>query len=141
MRLLNPSPGEVVDRLTILELKIQAANKREVSDVHFQVEKVQLEEYLSSRWDHEIKVGTSVLWEQIKEQWNGLMAVNGLLWMAEDDVRETPDTESFKLARLCKQIANLNDQRSKLVQKLSELYGEKVRPEKMYAEKKAVPAG
>jgi DUF438 domain-containing protein len=139
MRLLNPSPGEVVDRLTILELKIQAANRREVSDVHFQVEKVQLEEYLS-RWDREIKK-PSLQWEKIQESWNGLVAVNGLLWMAEDQIRETVETEAFTLARLCKQVANLNDHRSQLVQKISEAYGEKVQPEKMYAEKKAVPAG
>ena len=35
---MNPSPGELLDRRTILRLKIEAGQRRQVDVGHFQVE-------------------------------------------------------------------------------------------------------
>jgi DUF438 domain-containing protein len=137
MRLLNPSPGEVIDRLTILELKVQASEKRGTDATQFLAEKASLEEYLSN-WDQMLRedYASGGIWDTIAMKKTGLTAVNTLLWEAEDLVRETSDTEALKLAQLCRRIANLNDSRAKLVAEISALYGAKETvSEKIYAQK------
>lgn len=142
MRLLNPSPGEILDRLSILELKIEAGTKRGLVTTHFEAEKASLQEALRN-WEQGIAedcIGDGdrleKTLEEVAKHKNGLQAVNGLLWQAEDDVRATEDTEAFKLARLCRQIANLNDARAAHVRALDVCYGLEDGPEKLYAAKK-----
>jgi len=139
VRLLNPSPGEILDRLSILELKINAAKKKNVDSTHFEAEKASLDEVLRT-WQAgllEDCCGDEARHDkkqiQIAEHRNALAAVNALLWRAEDEVRETPDTQAFKLARLCKHIVSLNDSRAKHVLELSRLYGLEDEPEKLYS--------
>lgn len=142
-RLLNPSPGEVVDRLTILELKVQAAEKRGSDASSFLAEKTSLEEHLE-KWNQmlrEDEAPPAERWDKIKEKTLGLTAVNSLLWDAEDQVRATSEMESIKLAQLCKRIAKLNDERSKLVGELTALYGVEEASEKMYDTKLGRHAG
>jgi hypothetical protein len=132
-RLLNPSPGEVIDRITILELKIQAVEKRGSDASGFQAEKTSLEEHLAN-WDQMLRddYAPNETWDKINEKKTGLTAVNSLLWEAEDQVRALPEMEALKLAILAKRIARLNDSRSKLVGELTELYGIKGETEKIY---------
>lgn len=139
MRLLNPSPGEILDRMSILELKIEAAKKKNVDSTHFKAEKASLDEVLRT-WDNaliEDCCGDEGLYDtklaEISIHRNALAAVNALLWRAEDEVRATPDESAFKLARLCKQIVSLNDSRSAHVLSLSRLYGLEDEPEKLYS--------
>lgn len=124
MRLLNPSPGEILDRITILELKIVAAEKKEVNSSSFQAEKTELEEHLR-QWDQTLKESwpDETVWYEIGQQRNALVAINSLLWEAEDLVRELSDLEMSKLALLAKRIAKLNDGRAKAVQEIAKLYG------------------
>ncbi len=128
MKLLNPSPGFVIDRLTILDLKIAAADKRQINKSSFQAEKATLEEYLRS-WEASLideRAYTGRLeWvkDQIAQKKTGLVAVNSLLWEAYDNIRELSDLEMSKLAHLAKRIAKLTDSRDQLIQNLNELYG------------------
>lgn len=133
MRLLNPSPGEIMDRITILTLKIDAAQKREMNPAHFEAEKQMLEEKMQF-WNAALRsdMAPQEIWDDIAKHTNGLIAVNNLLWAAEDDVRSTSDTEAFKLARLCKQIASWNDARAYHIGQFSALYGMQDGPEKLY---------
>ena len=139
MRLLNPSPGEILDRLSILELKITAATKRSVSSTHFEAEKASLEEVLKT-WEQGIAEDcmgdgdrlTETL-VQIAGHRNGLAACNALLWQAEDDVRALPAEAAFKLASLCKRIVSWNDGRAAHVRELNKLYGMEDEPEKIFA--------
>jgi hypothetical protein len=135
MRLLNPSPGEVLDRITILELKIAAAGKREINSTSFQAEKNELEEHLR-QWDQTLKEmwPDKNVWYDIGQQRNALVAINSLLWEAEDLVRALPDEEMSKLAMLAKRIAKLNDGRAKAVQQIAKLYGVEEQ-EKIYGAK------
>jgi hypothetical protein len=139
MRLLNPSPGEILDRLSILELKIGAASRLGVSSTHFEAEKASLEPVLQN-WEQGISedcIGDGDrldrTLEEVARHKNGLAAANALLWRAEDDLRRTPDTETYKLARLAKQIAAWNDARAYHVRGLDSCYGLEDGPEKIYA--------
>lgn len=125
-----------MDRITILELKIKAAEKSGKEPTRFIAEKTALEEALENwkgilaeefcnREDYEATV------YKIGQEVNSLTAVNSLLWDSEDNVRELPEVafatqdEIVLLADFCKQIATLNDKRANLVGKISALYGEK----------------
>jgi hypothetical protein len=137
MRLMHPSPGEIMDRWTILELKIKAADKQGKDPSRFLAEKAVLDEALKN-WkgileENFIDIdGYEQRLYEIGQQVNALTAVNSLLWDAEDRVRALPEIDDIEsedqveaLAILCKDIARLNDDRADLVKKISELYGEK----------------
>lgn len=140
MRLLSPSPGEIIDRLTILELKIVAAEHKGISYVHFEAEKVALEERLAQF--NECLAKDFGMFEKDKfekrqeaivRNRTELTAVNSLIWQAEDEVRATPRDAAFKLAGLCKRIATWNDGRAKHIHILDRLYGLDDGPEKLHA--------
>jgi len=138
MGFLNPTPGEVIDRLTILELKVQAAKKRALPTAELEAEQQQLQQVVREFEQNIIEdcMGDDELWTQkndkVRLQWNSLAAVNALLWDCEDKVRALPITEALKLAALAKQIAALNDQRATLKKALTELYGASEAELKMY---------
>lgn len=145
MRLLNPSPGYVVDRLTILALKIEAAEKAKLNLVPFLAEKNSLEEYLRN-WEQGVIEDFSIYGddkvmeerlEKINKYKNGLLAVNSLIWEAQDTVRSIPDIELTKLAFMAKRHAKLSDARMEMVQELNELYGAGRQVEKIFG----VPIG
>jgi len=139
MSLLHPRPGEIIDRLTILELKIENGAKKNVETSHWEAEKVGLQNLLHE-WEgglaEELSYDDGDLWEarlsKIAEQKNGLAAVNGILWNAEDEVRVLPQTEAFKLAALAKNIASWNDARARHIRELDKLYGVEEAPEKLH---------
>lgn len=141
MRLLNPSPGEIWDRMSILELKISAAKKKNVASTHFEAEKATLEEamvvwsrtLMEINFDSDSNRSGQEKILQIAGHRNALAAVNALLWRAEDEVRATPEDSAFRLARLCKQIVHLNDSRAFHVLELNKLYGLEEEPEKLYS--------
>lgn len=143
MGLLNPSPGEIIDRLTILELKIAFGGKKGMSTVHFEAEMIGLNERLKHFQDclnEDLVYGDAEEYQDIQDRIarsrNALGAVNALLWQAEDNVRATPDTEAFRLAGLCKRIAGWNDARAQHVQELNKLYGLETEPEKLHEVRK-----
>jgi hypothetical protein len=140
VRLLNPSPGEIQDRLSILDLKIAAASKKGLDATHFEAEQASLKEAMTN-WEQGVVedcVGDDKLYDEkileIAGHKNALAAVNALLWQAEDEIRATPGTEAFKLAILVKNTARWNDARASHVRVLDKLYGITDGPEKIYAE-------
>jgi hypothetical protein len=52
-----------------------------------------------------------------------LDAVHRELWGREDAIRDTEITEFSTLAQIAKRIAQLNDQRARLIRELDALYG------------------
>ncbi len=138
-RLLTPSPGEVLDRITILDLKIQAFEKKDKDASNFIAEKQSLLDYLED-WKQRLREELCYRkdaemvdhWNQIGEKTNGLLAVNSLLWDAEDQVRATDQLEVTKLASLCLRIVKLNDSRAVLVRELNNLYKAEDHQEKIF---------
>ena len=113
MSLLKPTPGQVIDRLTILELKIEAyrAAKRPVNALLD--EGSQLRRHISK-----FKAHTTALLEMVR----GLEIVNRELWAAEDKVRALPPEDLTNLAHTAREIARLNDARMFLVHELDKAF-------------------
>ena len=129
MRLIDPGPGELLDRLTILNLKIEACQKKAITPQAFERERKKIEEILL-KWSNELKSQVEV--GEVAKLQDQLQAVNGQLWLAEDDVRATPELQAMKLARLAKWIPRLNDRRADVIAKINAKYGAET-IEKLYA--------
>ena len=127
-RLINFGTGEICDRLSILALKILHAERASQRVDHFQAEQGALLGLLSARVPNH-------------EAWRGLFrlsAVNGALWVAEDQMRELrartklttfggpPDV----VERCAFAIQDLNDRRSRLVEVINRATGEHTGSEK-----------
>lgn len=138
MSLLSPKPGEIIDRLSILELKIEKGGKMGKSTTHFEAEKASLQEVLSD-WDMGLIDSYSFsMDEELKKvvddiaiRKNALAAINALIWDAEDGVRN-PESDYMTLANLAKNIALWNDARASHIRKLDALFGVPGEPEKLY---------
>jgi len=142
MRLIDPGPGEVTDRLTILSLKIRTGTESGLDVSHFVREQTVLLTKIRSR------TLNGVWFAQVLD----LAAVNALLWQAEDELREwrakrapqTPDSSGLSgvgqgylaataadVVAVAFRIQELNDQRAQLVQQINKEAGEASGPEKL----------
>src|SRR3989304_8775959 len=108
MRLIHPSPGELLDRKTILHLKIEAGRRRPVSVAHFEEELKMIEAALADWFGKNPGADRRAYDEAAQE----LADVNRKLWDAEDEVRELPRSAQERLAELAKWIPELNDRRA-----------------------------
>lgn len=118
MGLMNPSPGELLDRQTILHLKIDAGSRRRVSIAHFEEELKMIETALGQWFTRNVGADRRAFDAAAKE----LAEVNGKLWAAEDEVRALPPEARDRLAELAKLIPELNDLRASLVQRVNQLF-------------------
>lgn len=118
MRLINPSPGELLDRKTILHLKIEAGQRRQVDVAHFQ-EELELIEAALADWLRKNAGADRRAYDAATKE---LAEVNRELWHAEDEVRQLPRSERDRLAELAKSIPELNDRRADLVQRVNGLF-------------------
>lgn len=116
MRLINPGPGEYLDRKTILDLKIAAARQRGIEHLHFDREwsacMERLEAYRklhSDKWDG---------WER------SLADVNRLVWDAIDEQRlaEKEGDEAAE-AQWGRTALHGNDLRGKLIHEVNRHFG------------------
>jgi len=119
------SPGEVLDRLTILEIKCEriadAAKlvnvKRERDELAAVVAK-----HIPARDD-------------IARLHDGLKAVNEKLWVIEDDVRDCERARDFgpKFVELARAVYFTNDERARLKREINDALGADIIEEKSYA--------
>ena len=136
MGLLAPSPGEVVDRQTILELKIAAAKKNQISIRDFAEEYDQLQAYLGKN-SFTPKPGQ----DDYKTLYAKLKNVNTQLWNIEDEIRliirqagapcSLTADQRDAVCKISFAIPHLNDQRAELVQQINKLFNIN-RVEKLY---------
>lgn len=118
MRLIHPSPGELLDRKTILHLKIAAGRQRNVEVGHFR-EELQMIEAALAEWLRKNAGADRRAYDEATEE---LAEVNRKLWQAEDQVRQLSRSERDRLADLAKLIPELNDRRADLVQRVNRLF-------------------
>src|SRR5690242_20693676 len=111
MSLLKPTPGQLVDRLVILHLKIYAHGSAGKDVSQLLQERSEIEESLGD-------VSDAVL-----ELVNHLTEVNRKIWDCEDRVRSLPSTAVLDLARVAKEIPKLNDERNHLIRQIDAAYG------------------
>lgn len=120
-RLTNLGPGDLLDRLTILALKILHKGERD----HWGAERAALLAKLASR-----EVGGKAL-----EGLLALAAVNAALWAREDELRTYRDAggDVGRLAAAGEvglEIQRLNDQRAQLIDQINQATGDFLGAEK-----------
>ena len=119
------SPGEVVDRLTILEIKSERiSDKTKLVDVHHELGKL-LEAAKSAIPDS----------QDMRALRAELKAVNEELWVIEDDIRECERRSDFgdTFIELARAVYYTNDQRTAIKRKINEALGSDLIDEKSYA--------
>ena len=121
---IEVSPGELIDRLTILEIKLDrihdAQKRRNVETEHAVV-----------RAAYEVHVPVSETLGCLVEE---LREVNLRLWTIEDDIRTCERRQEFGPAfvELARSVYMCNDRRSELKRDINALLGSKLREEKSY---------
>ena len=120
------SPGELLDKITILRIKSQRMSGAE------KLKNVRLElQSLEQTWDSSayarVDVETDVL---------ALMAVNERLWAIEDDIRDRERAQDFgaEFVRLARAVYFENDERAAIKRRLNLKLGSTIVEEKSYRE-------
>ncbi len=133
MWLLQPNPGEVVDRQSILHLKCAAGNAKKLNVQPFVDEINHLQDYLEKNW---FRLAQQSIQPDYDTAFSQLKDVNARLWKLEDQIRElkrkfeSPNSsanyqEELKglIVQVALQIPELNDIRAELVRKINGFFG------------------
>ncbi len=126
MAVLVPvSWGEVIDKITILEIKLER-----LSDAAKRVNvRRELDELVTVRErDFPNHAGLAVLSAQLK-------AINEKLWVIEDDIRDCERSKDFgaDFVRLARAVYFTNDERAAVKRHINDLLGSTLVEEKSYA--------
>lgn len=124
MSLMKPTPGEMLDRMTILELKINAFEKagRDLKPLRDEYHEIYSALFSSD--------GFPKAYASLKSE---ILQINTLIWNAEDLMRSLDEGEHRKLAEVGKCIARWNDLRASLVRKVDKEFKVDSVSEKIYS--------
>jgi hypothetical protein len=129
VELLVPiSPGELIDKITILEIKSQRmTDPAKLANVRTELA------MLTHTWSDSAYAATD-----ITADWNGLRDVNAQLWDIEDRIRDKErgalfDAEFIELARA---VYVTNDERAAIKRRINTALGSVLVEEKSYADYK-----
>ena len=117
--------GELIDKITILELKLaHFADAEKRANVQREYDA------LSAVWEREVAPGLEVvaLRAELKE-------VNAELWEIEDAIRDQERAQDFgaEFVRLARAVYRTNDRRFDLKRRINEATGSRLKEEKGYA--------
>jgi hypothetical protein len=118
------SPGELIDKLTILEIKRERIrDPQKLTHVNAEYEE------LRRAWDVEAPEAPAVhaLWARLRE-------VNERLWVTEDEIRECERRRDFgeRFVELARDVYKTNDVRSELKREINVGLGSALVEEKSY---------
>lgn len=118
------SPGEVLDKITILEIKSER-----ISDPEKLVNVRTELKLLRGTWKAAIKED-----EVVRSLHAELKKINEALWEIEDDIRDKERAKEFddEFTKLARSVYITNDRRSKLKKKLNQHLGSEIVEEKSY---------
>ena len=122
--LVEVSVGELLDKLSILEIKKEKIKDPEklkyINDEY---------EILKSEFDKNVKSG-----EQLTKLFEVLKEINSRLWVIEDDKRLCEKNSDFgeKFIKLSRDVHLLNDNRAKLKLEINNYTGSKIKEIKEY---------
>lgn len=119
------SPGELVDRLTILEIKIERmTDAAQLASVRRALS------FLTQAAERSIPESN-----EMRALHDELKAVNERLWEIEDDIRDCERKGDFGDAfiTLARAVYRTNDERAALKRKINEILGSEIMDEKSYA--------
>jgi hypothetical protein len=122
--LVEVSPGEIIDKITILEIKSERMeNELKLINVRHELD------ILSSTRDTNI-IGS----RRLSELTTNLKSVNEMLWKIEDDIRNCEAAKDFSqiFIDLARAVYVTNDKRAELKRKINSLLGSNIIEEKSY---------
>jgi hypothetical protein len=120
------SPGELIDKLTILEIKsARMSDAKKLANVRTELG------ILQSTWAKSAYARTDISAEKA-----ALQAVNQRLWAIEDDIRDKERAKAFdaEFIRLARAVYVENDERAALKKRINEKLGSSIVEEKSYRE-------
>jgi len=118
------SPGELIDKITILRIKSQRMNDPQ------KLHNVRLElEALQGTWS-----GSAFAGSDIEADIDALMTVNERLWVIEDDIRDKERAQAFdaEFIRLARAVYVENDERAAIKRRINAKLGSTIVEEKSY---------
>ena len=124
MILIQASLGEVLDKISILELKKKnISNSDALANVLRELDSLN-SAILDSQLEHALSHPLFV----------SLSEVNGKLWIVEDDLREQEASKTFgaNFVELARSVYRLNDLRAEIKRELNIHFGSTLREEKSY---------
>ena len=117
------SIGELVDKLTILNIKLENVTNREKKE-NLVKEKNKLQEiYDNLNFD-----------DEIDQFFNQLMTINKKLWNIEDEIRILERNKQFdeKFIKLARSVYITNDESFSIKNKINNFIGSNIKEEKLY---------
>jgi hypothetical protein len=123
--LIDVSPGELIDKITILEIKLarlpEGPARANVAHEHDVLERARAK-----------SLGPSAELARLTAE---LRAANERLWVIEDDIRDCERAKDFgaKFIELARAVYHENDQRAALKREINTLLGSQIVEEKSYA--------
>ena len=120
------SPGELIDKITILEIK--SARMTDAGKLHNVRTELRL---LTETWKASGYAATD-----ISAEWAGLRGVNEKLWDIEDRIRDKERAGEFdaRFVELARAVYVTNDERAAIKKQINAKLGSALVEEKSYAE-------
>jgi Family of unknown function (DUF6165) len=125
------SPGELIDKITILEIKSQRMrDEAKLANVRVELNLL-MDTWRASPW---VKA-------DIDTEWAGLRTVNERLWVIEDQIRDKERDAQFdrEFIELARAVYITNDERAAIKKRINTRLGSTLIEEKSYADYQRKP--
>lgn len=120
------SPGELIDKLTILRLKSERiADPAKLANVRRE------QAVLLATADAHLPPS-----DRLSELWDALYEINARLWVIEDDIRDCERAGDFgpRFVELARSVYRVNDERAAVKKAINLHLGSEIVEEKSYAD-------
>jgi hypothetical protein len=119
------SPGELIDKLTILEIKLER-----MSDPAKKANVAKEFDVLSEELAKSVRQSS-----ELTQLHSALKQVNETLWVVEDDIRDCERAQDFgpKFIELARSVYRINDRRAEIKKEINLLLNSDLIEEKSYA--------
>ncbi len=120
------SYGELIDKITILEIKSERiSNTEKLANIRHELRR------LNEVWEghNDIKTDISLQWQQLSE-------INSKLWDLENDIRKCEKNADFgdNFIELARAVYLTNDERHRIKHEISQLLCSAIVEEKLYTD-------
>lgn len=118
------SPGELIDKITILEIKLRKiVNKKKLVNIRFEYEMLQ-----------EVYRNNIVETDALRVLTDKLRETNAAIWSIEDDIREQERKKTFGtlFISIARSVYQTNDIRAQIKREINELLESPIVEEKSY---------
>ena len=122
--LIPASVGELIDKITILQLKVERLSSRE------QLSNIQYELGLLT----EVRAKHGIEGPEFEKKVAALKIINSALWEVEDLIRDCERRNDFRerFIELARSVYKLNDKRAAAKRDINSMFGSDITEEKSY---------